>query len=249
MPTDADLTQSHQSVAAYDDAARVQAYDAKMEIMHPNRRKMAEIVGAMLPFPRAAEITILDLGTGTGFLAAQLLEIFPRAQVIAVDGATAMMQQAQARLGNKSRQLTWKICSFQELAKAGDLPELDAVVSSFALHHLSADEKLALYRALLPKLRASGWLVNADILLASHVDIEARFQTLRQIGIQQRRREQIGEEKSLAAIAAELAELEKRDGDRPLQLDIDLSLLRQAGFRAVDCFWKETREAVWGGMK
>jgi hypothetical protein len=122
MPTAADLTQSLQSVVAYDDAVRVTAYDAKMEIMHPNRRKMAEVVGAILPFPRAAEITI--------------------------------------------------------------------------------DEKLALYRTLLLKLRAGGWFVNADILLASHVDIETRFQTL-----------------------------------------------RQAGFHAVDCFWKETREAVWGGMR
>jgi len=166
MPFDIDLTQSHQSVAAYDDAARVAAYGAKMEIMHPNRGKMAEIVCAMLPFQREAEITLLDLGTGTGFLAARLLEVFPRAQVIAVDGAAAMMQQAQARLGNKSRQLTWKICSFQELARDRDLPDLDAVVSSFALHHLSADEKLALYRALLPKLRVGGWFVNADILIA-----------------------------------------------------------------------------------
>ena len=248
MPNNLD-NHSQQSVAAYDDVARVAAYDAKMEIMHPNRRKMAEIVGAILPFPRAAEITILDLGTGTGFLAAQLLEIFSRAQVLAVDGAGAMMQQAQARLGHKSQRLTWKICSFQELAHASDLPELNAVVSSFALHHLSAAEKLALYRALLPKLRAGGWLVNADILLASHADIEARFQTLRQLGIQQRLREQTGEEKSLPAIAAELAELEQTDGDQPLQLDIDLNLLKQAGFRAVDCFWKETREAVWGGLK
>jgi len=249
MPTNADLTQSQQSVTAYDDAARVAAYDAKMEIMHPNRRKMAEIVGAILPFQREAEITLLDLGAGTGFLAAHLLQAFPRAQVIAVDGAAAMVQQAQARLGNKSRQLTWKICSFQELARDSDLPELNAVVSSFALHHLSADEKLALYRTLLPKLRAGGWLVNADIIVASHVDIEARFQTLRQLGVQQRLREQTGEEKSLSTIAAELVELEKQDGDQPMQLDIDLSLLRQAGFRAVDCFWKETREAVWGGMK
>lgn len=249
MSTDFTLTQSLQSVAAYDDAARVSAYDAKMDIMHPNRRKMAEIVGAMLPFPREAEITILDLGTGTGFLAAQLLEVFVRAKVIAVEGAAAMMQQAQARLGNKSQRLKWKICSFQELAQTNDLPELNAVVSSFALHHLSADEKLALYRSVLPKLRTGGWLINADILLASHAEIEARFQNLRQLGIQQRLREQTGEEKSLPAIATELAELEKTDGDQPLQLDIDLNLLKQVGFRVVDCFWKETREAVWGGMK
>jgi SAM-dependent methyltransferase len=241
-------TPSQQSVSAYDDAARVAEYDAKMEIMHPNRVKMADIVCAMLPFPRDAEITILDLGTGTGFLAARLLQVFPHARFIAVDGAAAMMQQAQARLGAKSKQLIWKIGSFQQLANDNDLPELDAVVSSFALHHLAAEEKRRLYHALRAKLRDNAWFVNADILVAPLEEIEMRYQHLRQLGIQKRLRER-GEEKSLAAIAAELMELEKKDGDQPLPLDTDLHLLKEAGFRGVDCFWKETREAVWGGIK
>jgi ubiquinone/menaquinone biosynthesis C-methylase UbiE len=249
MPNQNNSVSSQRSISAYDAAARAAEYDAKMEIMHPNRANMAAMVAAMLPFQRDAEITILDLGTGTGFLAARLLQTFPRAHVIAVDGAAAMMQQAPARLGVQSAQLTWKICSFQQLANDNTLPELDAVVSSFALHHLSADEKLALYRALLSRLRFGGWLVNADILVSSHQDIETRYQQLRQLGIQKRLREQHGKEKSLAQIAAELSELEKMDGDQPLPLDLDLSLLRQAGFRGVDCFWKETREAVWGGVK
>jgi trans-aconitate methyltransferase len=242
-------TPSQQSVSAYDDAARVAEYDAKMEIMHPNRTKMADIVCAMLPFPHHAEITVLDLGTGTGFLVARLLQTFPQAHVIAVDGAAAMMQQAQARLGDQSRQLTWKIGSFQQLADDNDLPELHAIVSSFALHHLVADEKRRLYHALHAKLRDSGWFINADILVAPHEEIEARYQHLRQLGIQKRLQRERGEEKSLAAIAAELVELEKKDGDQPLPLDIDLRLLEEAGFRGVDCFWKETREAVWGGLK
>jgi trans-aconitate methyltransferase len=202
----------------------------------------------MLPFPHDAEITVLDLGTGTGFLVARLLQVFPRAQVIAVDGAAAMVQQAQARLGDQSRQLTWKIGNFQQLADDNDLPELDAVVSAFALHHLAAVEKRRLYQALHAKLREGAWFVNADILVAPHEEIETRYQHLRQLGIQKRWRER-GEERSLAAIAAELSELEKKDGDQPLTLDTDLHLLKEAGFRGVDCFWKETREAVWGGIK
>ena len=91
--------------------------------------------------------------------------------------------------------------------------------------------------------------MNADIIYSPHKEIEERYQHLRQAGIQQRLRTQRHKEKSLADIAAELAEVEQKDGDQPLSLNVDLSLLRQAGFRAVDCFWKETREAVWGANK
>ncbi|MEK7728194.1 MAG: methyltransferase domain-containing protein [candidate division KSB1 bacterium] len=238
------------SAAAYDDAARVAQYDAKMNLMHPNRVKMAEMVCAMLPFAAQEKLTLLDLGTGTGFLTAYLLQAFPHAHIIAVDGALAMMQQAQARLREKAQALTWHICTFQELARnTSDLPALDAVVSCFALHHLSAEQKRELYHAVLPKLRVGGWLLNADIVALPDTKIEARYQYLRCLGIQQRARQQLGEERTLAAIAAELAQLEHEDGDQPLPLEEDLRLLREAGFQEVDCFWKETREAVWGGIK
>jgi len=68
MPTDLTPPHQNQSVSAYNDAARVAEYDAKMEIMHPNRAKMADTVGALPPFQCEDTPTILDLGTGTGFL-------------------------------------------------------------------------------------------------------------------------------------------------------------------------------------
>ncbi len=245
-----DAIPTARSAAAYDDTARAAQYDAKMNLMHPNRAKMAEIVCAMLPFDSREAVTILDLGTGTGFLTAYLLQAFPRASIIAVDGAAAMLQQAQARLHEKAQALTWKICAFQELAKtASALLTLDAVVSCFALHHLSAEQKLELYCALFGKIRTGGWLINADIVTLPITKIEERYQQLRNLGIQQRARRQLGEERTLEAIAAELAQLEQADGDQPLRLEHDLQLLREAGFQEVDCFWKETREAVWGAVK
>lgn len=241
---------STRSAAAYDDAERVAIYDAKMNIMHPNRTKMAEIVCAMLPFAATEKLTLLDLGTGTGFLTAYLLDAFPHARIIAVDGAAAMMQQAQARLHEKAQALAWEICTFQELArKAAALPQLDAVVSCFALHHLAAEQKLELYRALKERMRRGAWFINADIVTLPNTKIEARYQYLRCLGIQQRTRQQFDEERTLEAIAAELAELERTDGDQPLRLEQDLQLLREAGLQEVDCFWKETREAVWGGCR
>ena len=215
--------------------------------MYPNRTKMAEIVCAMLPFAAQDAVTLLDLGTGTGFLAMCLLECFPRARILAVDGAAAMMQQAQARLREQAQALTWRICTFQELARdAAGLTPLDAMVSCFALHHLSGAEKRVLYQALIPKLRAGGWLINADIVALPDTRIEGRYQHLRCRGVQQRARQQLGEEWTLTAIERDIAELERKDGDQPLRLEEDLRLLHDAGFGEVDCFWKETREAVWG---
>lgn len=238
------------SITAYDALEDVMAYDAKMDIMHPNRHKMAEIICALLPFHRDSAPVILDLGTGTGFLAARVLAAFPQAKIIAIDGAAAMMKQAHARLGEKAQSLNWKICTFQELAAASqNLLELNAVISAFALHHLDSGQKLALLRALHQRLRTGGWLINADIVISPHAEVEQRYQRLRQAGIQKRWRERHREERTLAAIAAELAELEERDGDQPLSLETDLRLLHEAGFAQVDCFWKETREVVIGGVK
>ncbi|MGH7495385.1 MAG: class I SAM-dependent methyltransferase [bacterium] len=238
------------SAAAYDNAARVAQYDAKMNLMHPNRTKMAEIVCAMLPFDSRARVRILDLGTGTGFLIAHVVQAFPQAQIIAVDSAPAMVQEAQARLREKAQALTWQICTFQEFTQTvSALPSFDAVVSSFALHHLSAGEKLELFQALFGKIRAGGWFINADIVARPDPKIEERYQQLRRLGIQQRARQQLGEERTLEDIAANLAKLEQEDGDQPLRLESDLQLLREAGFHEVDCFWKESREAVWEGVK
>lgn len=244
------MTTQASSAAAYDHAARVAQYDAAMNIMHPNRAHMAEIVCAMLPFASNEAVTVLDLGTGTGFLCEYLLRAFPQAHIIAVDGAAAMMQQAQARLHERAKALTWQICTFQELARnASALPALDAVASCFALHHLSAEEKRELYHALFGKIRRDGWLINADLVALPNTHLEARYQHLRCLGIQRRTRERLGEQKTLQTISAELAQLEREDGDQPLRLEEDLQLLRNAGFQEVDCFWKETREAVWGGLK
>src|SRR5579864_4734845 len=87
------------SVRAYDLASRVAAYDTDMEIMHPLRSKMADVVLELLPWPRTEALRCVDLGIGTGMLTAQVLEQFPQAAVVAVDGAAAMVDLCRARLG------------------------------------------------------------------------------------------------------------------------------------------------------
>jgi len=54
---------SRQTIAAYSVPDRVAAYEADMELMHPNRSKMVDIALDMLPFQPTAGINAMDLGS------------------------------------------------------------------------------------------------------------------------------------------------------------------------------------------
>ena len=85
-------TAKSHSVAAYDVPERVASYDADMDLMHPNRHKMLEVVLDLVLFDREKVFTALDLGIGTGFFSQAILRHFPNSRVIAIDGASAMIE-------------------------------------------------------------------------------------------------------------------------------------------------------------
>ncbi len=56
-----------------------------------------------LPLFKIEPLTILDLGCGTGFVSRGLLEHYPKARVISLDLAEAMLKQARGRRSLKTR--------------------------------------------------------------------------------------------------------------------------------------------------
>src|SRR5215467_617114 len=131
-------TVKSQSVAAYDTPERVASYDADMDLMHPNRHKMLEVILELIPFDREKSFTALDLGIGTGFFSHAILQHFPNSRVIAIDGAEAMVEMAKGRLGTLASRIDFRIGDFRDLRQllAGECGDL--VYSAFALHHLQA---------------------------------------------------------------------------------------------------------------
>jgi hypothetical protein len=51
-----------ESIKAYDIPERLAGYDSDMELMHPNRNKMLEVILELLPIRPADSFTALDLG-------------------------------------------------------------------------------------------------------------------------------------------------------------------------------------------
>lgn len=221
-----------------------------MDVCHPNRAKMASVVCEILPFHKMEHLAFLDLGAGTGYLSHRIIETFPHATIIAVDAAERMVEKARLKLQYHHKRVTFQISSFQELPnKQFSLSHLDAVVSSFALHHLYPDEKLRLFKFIHAVLKPGGWFINCDIVKAAHTIHETRFRYLHSLEIQQRTKVINNRETSLDEISLKMEDKEKNDGDHFLLLSEDLQLLAEAGFSAGECFWKEYREAVYGGIK
>src|ERR1700693_3685204 len=92
---------------------------------------------------------ILDLGTGDGRLLALVKLDHPDATSIAIDFSPAMLEAARRRFAD-DRSVAVLAHSLEE-----PLPELgsfDAVVSSFAIHHLIHERKRSLYAEIYAKL-------------------------------------------------------------------------------------------------
>ncbi len=235
---------------AFNNSDIIASYDLDMDVWHPHRKKMASIAGEILPFEKSSHVRILDLGVGSGYLSQKMIEMFPHASITAVDAATLMIDQAKLRLKTYLGQITFKSVTFQELPeKEKELSGIDAVVSAFALHHLSSDEKLRLFQFVYSILKPNGWFVNCDIFRSTVPTFEELFRHLQYVGVRERTYSMKHEEKTVDQIASEYTSKEKRDGDKLMTVAEEMGLLSEAGFQRGECFWKEYREAVHGGIK
>ncbi len=238
------------SVEAYDLPERVRTYDADMDIMHPLRWKMIEIALEVLPFHQESSLRALDLGVGTGVFSKRLLEKYPNSKVVAIDGAASMLELAESRLGGLAQRVEWVLSDFQTMSAMLTTSEaFDVVISSYALHHLNAQEKLASLKWVVQAINPAGWFLNADIVVAEVPDVERRIQELRVEAVTDRAPVEDKRFCSTDATRQFLDDLEATEQDQPQTLAEDIRILREAGIANAEVFWKEYREAVIGGMK
>ena len=139
-------------------------WDAQQEGYVPEREArfaaMLDALAELLP----ASFVALDLACGPGSISQRLLARFPRAQAIAVDIDPVMVAIGRGALGTVDGRLRWieaDLASPDWLEALGDT-QLDAVLSTTALHWLEPEPLARLYHDLGRLLRPGGLLLNGD---------------------------------------------------------------------------------------
>jgi tRNA (cmo5U34)-methyltransferase len=166
---------------------------------------------------------VLDLGTGDGRLLALLGARRPGVRGVGLDFSEIMLGDARERFAGDDRVELVRHDLSQPLPELG---RFDAVVSSFAIHHLEHERKRSLYGEVLDLLEPGGVFANLEHVASPTDRLHRAF---------------------FAAIGEPIENADP--SDRLLDVETQLGWLRELGFDDVDCYWKWLEMALLIGVK
>ncbi len=225
------------------------AFLNERSLLIPDRARQLEVLLRVLRHNALKPRRVLDLGCGDGILLATVLEAFPDAAGVALDFSPLMLEQARQRLGHFGERATTVEADLASPAwqRAGDGP-FDAVVSGFAIHHLTHERKRELYREIHSVLLPGGFFLNCEHVSSPAPRVEAMFDDMMTEHLYQRRRER-GEDVTLEQVRHDFLSRPDRAANILAPVEEQCRWLRDVGFDAVDCFGKYFELAIFGGVR
>jgi len=166
---------------------------------------------------------ILDLGTGDGRLIRLIKKNRPDIEAVALDVSPTMLKAARDHFANDSKV---KVIEHDLSLPQPDLDYFDAVISSFAIHHLKHERKKSLYEEIYDILNPTGVFCNLEHVASPSVELHVRF--LNVIGYTPKKEDR---------------------ANKLLPMETQLGWLREIGFVDVDCYWKRLKMALLIGYK
>jgi tRNA (cmo5U34)-methyltransferase len=166
---------------------------------------------------------VLDLGTGDGRLLALLKRDHPEIVSVGLDFSEVMFDAAHKRFAGDER---IEFIRHDLVEPLPDLGRFDAVISSFAIHHLVHDRKRSLYGEAFDLLEPGGLFANFEHVASPTHRLHLAF---------------------FAAIGEPIED--EDPSDRLLDVQTQLEWLRALGFDDVDCYWKWLEMALLIGVK
>ncbi len=166
---------------------------------------------------------VLDLGSGNGRLLALVKLARPEAKAVALDFSPTMLDELRHRFAGDSKV---QVIAHDLAQPLPSLAAFDAIVSSFAIHHLPHERKRALYAEIFALLTPGGVFCNLEHVASPTERLHRQF---------------------LAALSTRPED--EDPSNKLLDLETQLNWLRSIGFEDVDCLWKWRELALMVGTK
>ena len=149
---------------------------------------------------------IIDLGSGTGLQLIKLYKEYPNVHTIAIDVSDEMLKKLEER--HISDNITIVNKSFFDYDFGKDV---DAVISTQALHHFEPNDKLTLYKKVYECLKEHGVFVNEDYFAEDENSEKQGFEDY-----------------------YNLVRGEGKHYDTPLTIDHEIEILKEVGFSNIE---------------
>ena len=268
MPELTDLPIQLDAAAARD---WIDRWDRQQEVyMCDREERFTALIDAVEAGTGRPDPLVLDLGCGPGSLAARLLARLPAATVVAVDADPVTLLLGRAGYGhlNGLRFVDLDLRADGWASRLGLEPgrPVDAVVSTTALHWLSAAELRDLYATLAGLLRPGGLFLDGDHLreddasspalvrldqVIEDAEAQRRYPDGRPSGVEDWNEwwQAVAADPALADAAAQRSQGLVHHSNEGAQLTAHTSALRAAGFAEVGTLWQRGSSRVLCGVR
>lgn len=191
----------------WQDPAKVEEYGGRVGRIPARIAGEAELLDTLPHVVRR----ILDLGCGDGRLTALVMEAHPELEVaVGLDNSPPMLRAASARFGGDHRVT---LVPHDLDAPLPPFEAFDAVISGFAIHHVTHERKRSRFGEIFAALVPGGVFANLEVVLCATPALQTEF----------------------------FAQIGRADGDPEdvcAPVEPQLEWMRAAGFSDVDCQWR-----------
>lgn len=191
---------------------------------------------------------VLDLGSGDGFAAAQVVDRQPVNHVVLVDFSKPMLDEARTHFADVPFSVDFVEGDLRtdgwvdQVTRSGPF---DLVISRFAIHHVPDERKRRTYQQVFAFLRPGGVFINIEHVASATNTLHEAFERLMVEGIlHQQATSEIREE-----VVASFRARQDKDVNILAPVETQLGWLREIGFGDVDTVFKLFELAVFTGRK
>jgi trans-aconitate methyltransferase len=147
-----------------------EAYDRMCQHLVPGYDFLQDEVLRIVAADEKHDMTVVDLGAGSGIFLERVLSRWPDARACWVDYSEDFLSVAQQRLSRFNGRVRYVQTSFEDAWESQVEGQADLILSMSAIHHLENGDKKRLYQRCFDKLAPGGWLFNIDEMKTLHKD-------------------------------------------------------------------------------